>query len=307
MTNYKIIQKRKIWLTISITLFVAAILALFVWGFKYGIDFTGGSLLEVNFPDNPPAISEVQTSLSGLELGSLAVQPVGERGLILRFQEASEEKHQAIVAKLNSMIVTDKKEQTVEELRFESVGPSIGKELKRKSIYATFFVLLGILTYITYAFRKVSKPVASWKYGSAAIIAMFHDAIITMGVFAILGKFYGMEINTAFVAAILTVIGYSVHDTIVVFDRIRENLPRSSEDFEGTVNIGLNQTLVRSVNTSLTVILVLLSIIIFGGASIRGFALALAIGIFFGTYSSIFVAPPLLVIWEGWKKKSKAS
>jgi preprotein translocase subunit SecF len=159
-----------------------------------------------------------------------------------------------------------------------------------------------MLAYITYAFRKVSKPVASWKYGLAAILAMFHDAVITMGVFAVLGHYYGVEINTAFVAALLTVIGYSVHDTIVVFDRIRENLPKSDLDFEGTVNISLNQTLVRSLNTSLTVILVLLAIIIFGGASIRTFALALAIGIFIGTYSSIFVAPPLLVIWEKWKK-----
>jgi preprotein translocase subunit SecF len=190
----------------------------------------------------------------------------------------------------------------IEELRFESVGPSIGAELKRKAVYAIFFVLIAILLYITYVFRKVSRPVASWKYGMAALLAMFHDTIITMGVFAVLGRFYNVEINTTFVAAVLTVIGYSVHDTIVVFDRIRENLPRSNEDFEGTVNVSLNQTLVRSVNTSLTVIFVLLSIIIFGGSSIRTFAMAMAIGIFFGTYSSIFVAPPLLVMWEKMKK-----
>ncbi|MFA4833702.1 MAG: protein translocase subunit SecF [Patescibacteria group bacterium] len=296
MTNYKIIQKRKIWLSISGVLFVVLATALFTWGFKYGIDFTGGSLLEVKFLDSRPQSSDIQTVLSGSNLSSLIIQPVGDKDMILRFQETAEETHQAVLAKINETA------GGVEELRFESVGPSIGQELKRKAVYAIFFVLIAILLYITYVFRKVSKPVASWKYGSAALLAMFHDAIITMGFFAVLGRFYEVEVNTTFVAAVLTVIGYSVHDTIVVFDRIRENLPRSNEDFEGTVNISLNQTLVRSLNTSLTTIFVLLAIIIFGGESIRTFALAMAIGIFFGTYSSIFVAPPLLVIWEKMRK-----
>lgn len=302
MTNYKIIQKRNIWLTISGILFVIFATALFVWGFKFGIDFTGGSLMEIKFLTDRPSVSETQESLGDLKLSSLIIQPVGESDMIFRFQETSEEKHQEILAKLNSLVKSSDNKPTVEELRFESVGPSIGKELKRRSIYSIFFVLLGILLYISYAFRKVSKPVASWKYGLAAIIAMFHDAIITMGVFAVLGEFYNIEINTPFVAAVLTVLGYSVHDTIVVFDRLRENLPRSNEDFEGTVNTSLNQTLIRSINTSLTVILVLVAIIAFGGASIRSFALALAVGIFIGTYSSIFVAPPLLVWWEKMRK-----
>jgi preprotein translocase subunit SecF len=301
MTNYKIIQKRNIWLTISGILFVIFVVALFVWGFKYGIDFTGGSLLEIRYAGSRPAVSQMQSDLAALKLSSLIVQPVGEQDMLLKFQETMEETHQAILARLNEEVKKDKN-NNIEELRFESVGPSIGAELKAKALWALFFALLAMLAYITYAFRKVSKPVASWKYGLAAILAMFHDAVITMGVFAVLGHYYGVEINTAFVAALLTVIGYSVHDTIVVFDRIRENLPKSDLDFEGTVNISLNQTLVRSLNTSLTVILVLLAIIIFGGASIRTFALALAIGIFIGTYSSIFVAPPLLVIWEKWKK-----
>ncbi len=301
MTNYKIIQKRNIWLIISGVLFVVFAAALLIWGFKYGIDFTGGSLLEVRYTVARPTVPDTEVALTDLKLSSLIVQPVGTTDMILRFQETSEDKHQAVLASLKEQAKKINNSQ-VEELRFESVGPSIGKELKTKSIYSIGFVLLGILLYITYAFRKVSKPVASWKYGTAAIVAMFHDAIITMGVFAVLGKFYGVEINTPFVAAVLTVLGYSVHDTIVVFDRIRENLPRSDDDFEGTVNTSLNQTLVRSINTSLTVILVLVAIIIFGGASIRTFATALAIGIFIGTYSSIFVAPPILVIWERFKK-----
>jgi preprotein translocase subunit SecF len=302
MTNYKIIQKRKIWLSISGALFIIFVVALFAWGFKYGIDFTGGSLLEVAYTGSRPTVTQVETSLTDLKLSSLIVQPVGNQDMLLKFQETSEETHQAILSKLTASVVKDNKNNSIEEQRFESVGPTIGAELKAKSLWALFFALIAMLAYITYAFYKVSKPVASWKYGTSAIIAMFHDAVITMGVFAFLGHFYDVEINTAFVAALLTVIGYSVHDTIVVFDRIRENLPKSNLDFEGTVNVSLNQTIVRSLNTSLTVLLVLLSIIIFGGSSIRTFALALAIGIFIGTYSSIFVAPPLLVIWERWKK-----
>ncbi|MFH1233935.1 MAG: protein translocase subunit SecF [Patescibacteria group bacterium] len=303
MTNYKIIQQRNVWLTISVILFVIAGSALLIWGFKYGIDFTGGSLLEVKFLTARPTVSEVETKLADLNLGSLIVQPVGNSNFIIKFQETKEDKHQTVLTKLNELSKDKDKQSSIEELRFDSVGPSIGKELKIKSIYAIIFVLLAILFYITYVFRKVSKPVASWKYGMAALIAMAHDAIITMGVFAVLGKFYGIEINVSFVAAVLTVLGYSVHDTIVVFDRLRENLPKSNEDFEGTVNVSLNQTLIRSINTSLTVLLVLSSIIIFGGSSIRTFTIALAVGIFIGTYSSIFVASPILVIWERWKRR----
>lgn len=296
---YSIIQKRNVWLTISGLLFVVAIVALALWGFKFGIDFTGGSLMEARFINSRPDVEETQKSLADLNLGSLIVQPVGEKDMALRFQETREEKHQEVLQRLGELAGQG---NAVEELRFDSVGPSIGAELKRKSVYAVFFVLIAIVLYISWAFRKVSKPVASWKYGLAALVAMFHDVIITLGVFSVLGKFYGVEINASFVAAVLTVVGYSVHDTIVVFDRTRENLPKSNEDFGGTVNMSLNQTLVRSINTSLTAILALLAIIIFGGASIRVFASALAIGIFIGTYSSIFVASPLLVVWEKWKK-----
>jgi len=296
MTNFKIIQKKNIWLAISGVLFVIFLAVLLVWGLKLGIDFTGGSLLEVSFKGSRPTVARVEAGLAELKLSSLIVQPAGEQDLQLKFQETSEEVHQSVLAKLNRLA-------PAEELRFESVGPSIGQELKTKSLYAIFFVLVAVLIYISYVFRKVSKPVASWKYGLSAIIAMFHDAVITVGVFAVLGHVYGTEINTAFVAAVLTVLGYSVHDSIVVFDRIRENLPKSDLDFPGTVNLSLNQTLLRSLNTSLTTLLVLTSIVIFGGDTIRPFALALAIGIFIGTYSSIFFASPLLVIWEKLGKK----
>lgn len=302
MTNFKIIQKRNIWLAISGVLFAVFLVVLLVWGFKYGIDFTGGSLLEVKFMGARPSVSQIQAALVDLKLNSLIIQPVGEQDIMLKFQETAEATHQAILSKLNELAQKENKNNLIEEQRFESVGPSIGAELKIRSLWAIFFALIAMLAYITYAFRKVSRPIASWKYGLAAIIAMFHDVIITLGVFSLLGHFYGLEINTAFVAAVLTVLGYSVHDTIVVFDRLRENLPKSNEDFAGTVNTSLNQTIVRSLNTSLTVLLVLAAIIIFGGASIRTFVLALAIGIGVGTYSSIFVASPILVVWEKWKK-----
>ncbi len=351
---YKIIQKRKIWLSISSVFVVGSIIALAVWGLKFGIDFTGGSLLELRFTQERPTINEVQDALADLDLGSLIIQPVDEKGMILRFQNTSEEAHQEILSRLNKIYKEEKEDENLDkensqdqeksekteeektedksnemqkegdnstevskdsqddnkientpniiELRYDSVGPSIGAELKRKSVYAIIMVLICIVLYVAWAFRRVSKPVASWKYGLTAIIALFHDVIITMGVFAFLGKFYGMEVNTPFVAAILTVLGYSVNDTIVVFDRIRENLPKSDDDFESTVNTSVNQTITRSINTSLTTLLVLLAILFFGGDSIKGFVLALSIGVFVGTYSSIFLASPILVVWEKFRR-----
>lgn len=296
---YKIIQKRKIWLSISGLLVALSLAAIIAWGLNLGIDFTGGSLLEVDFESARLSTVEIQENLKDLELGSLIIQPSGDNGIILRFQDISEEKHQLVLEKLNAM----NGENQVDELRFDSVGPSIGQELKRKSVLAIIIVLIAIVLYIAWTFRKVSKPVASWKYGLTAIIALFHDVIITVGIFAVLGKFFGVEINTAFVAAILTVLGYSVNDTIVVFDRVRENLPKSEEDFEGTINTSVNQTITRSINTSITTLFVLLSIVFFGGSTIRDFVLALSIGVFVGTYSSIFLASPILVVWEKIKNR----
>ncbi|MBU4257411.1 protein translocase subunit SecF [Patescibacteria group bacterium] len=293
---YQVIQKRKIWLTVSGLMVGLSIAALAVWGLNFGIDFTGGSLIEVKFLNERPAASEARQALGDLDLGSLIVQPAGDDGMIFRFQDTAEEKHQQVLTALNRL-------STIEELRYDSVGPSIGQELKTKSLYAAVIVIIAIILYIAWSFRKVSKPVASWKYGLAANIALFHDVMIVLGVFAVLGEFAGVEVNTPFVAAILTVLGYSVNDTIVVFDRIRENLPKSGEDFENTVNISINQTFSRSINTVLTTLLVLLSIFFFGGSTIRDFALALSIGVFVGAYSSIFLASPILVIWEKLKNR----
>lgn len=192
------------------------------------------------------------------------------------------------------------------EDRFESVGPVIGSELKDKSIKAILIVLISIVLYIAWTFRKVSRPVSSWKYGLIALVALFHDIIITIGIFSILGHFYGVEVGMPFVVALLTILGYSVNDTIVVFDRTRENLLHSAWDnFEEIVNRSVNETLMRSLNTSLTTLIVLLAVYFFGGATIQYFILALIIGIIAGTYSSIFIASPLLVSLAKLKNKDK--
>jgi len=321
---YQIIQKRNIFLTISSILVGLSIIFLFTWGLKYGIDFSGGALMELRFSTNRPSVSVVQDSLNDLELGSLMVQPVDNDSMILRFQDISEEKHQEILKRLRELVsvpdnqnkeevsassTLDSEKTAVisqtdfEEMRYDSVGPTIGAELKRKSLLAMIIVLIAIVVYIAWAFRRVSKPVESWKYGISAIIALFHDVIITLGAFAVFGKYFGTEINAAFIAAILTVLGYSVNDSIVVFDRVRENLPKSDLDFEGTVNVSVNESITRSLNTSLTTLVVLLAILFFGGGSIKDFILALSIGIFVGTYSSIFLASPILILWEKFGKK----
>jgi preprotein translocase subunit SecF len=286
----KIIQKRKIWFSIAIVLAVASIAVLAVWHLEFGIDFTGGSLQELSFTGDRPSVTEVQDKLADLNLGSLVVQPEGDHDMVLRFQDTESSVHTKVIEKLGAT--------STEELRFDSVGPSIGSELKRKTFYAIVISIFIILIYIAYVFRKVSRPVESWKYGLCSVIALAFNVLVVLGVFSVLGKFADMEINAPFIAALLTILGYTINDTIVVFDRVRENLPKSEVDFENTVNNSINQTLVRSINTSSTVVLVLIAIFLFGGASIKDFTLAMAIGVFIGTWSSIFLASPLLLLFE---------
>ena len=304
MINLKVVKNRKIWLSISALLMTISLVFVFLWGLNFGIDFTGGSLMEVKFSGNTPSVSELRTELSGLGLNSLSVQPTEGDTFILKFKEIDNNSRDLVLEKLNqvSLSLNDGSEQLIEEIRFDSVGPSIGKELKSKSFNTVVIVLILIVLYVAFVFRKVSKPVSSWNYGISAIIALFHDVLIVLGVFAFLGKFYGVEINTPFIAAILTVLGYSVNDTIIVFDRIRENLPKSEDSFVNTIDKSINQTLVRSINTSFTTLLVLISILFFGGNTIQDFVLALSIGVFVGTYSSIFIASPLLIMFDKRKK-----
>lgn len=302
MTNFQIVKHRRLWLTISGILVAVSIVFLAMWGLRFGLDFTGGSLLEVQFAGGNPSVAAVQEDLAPLSLDSLTVQP-SEKTMILRFQQTDESVHQEVLTALHKL---PQAKAGLEEARFDAIGPSIGQELRSKAFWLMIFVLLVIIIYIAAAFKRVSKPVASWKYGFIAIIALFHDVIITLGVFSFLGHFLGMEVDAAFVVAILTVLGYSVNDTIVVFDRTRENLPKSATGFAETVNVSLNQTLVRSVNTVITTLLALLAVLIFGGDSIKEFVLALIVGIFCGAYSSIFVASPLLVSFEAWQRRRRA-
>ncbi|MBI5071452.1 protein translocase subunit SecF [Candidatus Falkowbacteria bacterium] len=289
-----IIGHRKLWLIIAGSLVVASIVAVSLWGLKFGIDFTGGSLLELSF-ENRPATSDLASDLANFGAENVSIQPVGDQGMLLRFKSVDEAKHQEILKHL------EEKFGKVQEQRFESVGPTIGKELRTKAIYSVAIVLICIIIYIAWAFRKVSKPVASWKYGVIAVLALLHDVGIPIGLFAVLGHFAGVEANSAFVAAILTILGYSVNDTIVVFDRTRENLIHAGGDYENfdkIVNESVNQTFARSINTTFTTLLALVAVFFWGGESVKYFALALIVGIGLGAYSSIFIASPALVVWE---------
>ncbi len=296
----QIVKYRKIYYAISGALISLSLLAVLMWGLKFGVDFKGGSLLFGEFSVSAPANNDIQDALVKNDMGEIIIQKTGERGVIMRFKEVDEPKHQEILKTLQELAAKQEK-NTFEQKSFESIGPSIGKELRSKSVTAIILVLLLVIGYIAFAFRGVSYPLAAWKYGIATLVALFHDIIIPIGLFAALGHFYNIEISSGFIAAILTVLGYSVHDSIIVFDRIRENLIRhQGRSFEETVNISVNQTFVRSINTSLTVILVLLSIYFLGGESIKYIALALMVGVGVGTYSSIFIGSTILTSWHAY-------
>lgn len=294
------VGKRKIWYTFSLLTVVAAIVVGALWRLNPGIDFTGGSLLEVSYTETRPELGQIETSLAEAGIQHVQIQPVGDKGYILKTPSITNEEKNAVLSALSGAT----------EQSFQNVGPTIGAELARKAWWAIATVLVAIVLFISYAFRQVSKgPVPAWVFGIAAIVALAHDIWIVLGVFIILGHFTGVEIDALFVTALLTVLGFSVHDTIVVFDRIRERLRISSKKtFEEILNESINATLVRSIGTSFTTALVLLALFLFGGASIHYFVLALIIGIISGTYSSIFIASPLLLTysklaarWKSWK------
>lgn len=289
--NIKFSKFIYVYYIVSGILVVASIVSLIIFGLKFGIEFTGGSVMELQFIDNSPSNETIQNNLTEFNLGDITIQPVGQNEMILKFKEINEDTHQKIVSKLKESL-------QFEEKSFEFIGPVIGKELKQKTEVAIILCLAAITLYIAFAFRKVSHPVSSWHYGLASLIALFHDILIPLGVFAALGHFYNIEITIPVVAALLTILGYSVHDTIVIFDRIRENIfKRGISKFEDTVNWSLNQTLGRSLSTVATVLIVLFALYFFGGQTLKYFSLALIIGITCGAYSSIFIASSLLVTW----------
>lgn len=291
MTTH-IIKHRSVWLWISGFMVIAAVAALAVWQLKLGIDFTGGSLQQIAYSKNRPMHEAIGKHFDDSGIREREIKAFGEKNVIVRFHTIDDATHQKLLTELK------KDDAALEEVSFESIGPTISEELRGKSLQAIALALFMILGYISLVFRRVSYPISSWKYGVAAIVAVFHDLVILLGFFAVLGKFAGAEITSSFIPAFLTVLGFSVHDTIVVFDRIRENLLKYRGAFDEIVEKSIGETVVRSINTSLTVLLVLSSLYFLGGESLKNFALALLIGIAVGTYSSIFVASPLLVVWH---------
>jgi len=288
---FNIISKTKYAYIFSGFLVALSVFFISTWGLKLGIDFVGGTLMEVKFEQSIPTNLEIEKSLKEFDLKSLILQPAENNSMIIRYAAEDDKLNQKVFGKIQESYLGS------QQLRVNFTNSSVSKELRTKSIWALFWAIIGIMAYVAYAFRKVSRPVSSWKYGAGAVIALGHDVLITVGAFSILGHVYGTEIGIPFIASLLTILGFSVHDTIVVYDRTRENLLKNSnkENFPEIVNRSLNETLTRSINTSISTLIVLVSIYFFGGDSIRDFALALIIGISFGTYSSIFVASALLV------------
>ncbi len=296
-----IAKYKKIFLSLSIILLVVSIIFISVFGLKAGIDFKGGALLEVSYTDSRPEISLLEAGIKKINIDQALIQPTGELGYIIKTRDLTETEHQALVKLLS---FSGKYPAT--EKSFTSIGPSVGSELTRKAIVSITMVILAIILFITYAFRKVSRPVASWKYGVITIVTLLHDIIIPTGIFALMSHYTNAEADTLFILALLTILGLSVHDKIVVFDRIRENLHSGDrKKFAETVGTSTSQTIIRSINITLTIIFVLVPLYLFGPESTKNFAFILTIGLFFGIYSSLFFASPLLILLEEWQSKNQ--
>lgn len=381
-----IIGKRKIWYGISAVMLIPGIISLIFNGLKLGIDFKGGTLMEVQMVDQTSIDTEaVREALAPLELGNLVVQSSGTNQVIIRTDtltvEDSPANHQTetdttipqendgtdanqiswlaqtafaqdnpdsitstetteqpivTIEPTEAIIETDpidSRDQTqtvnilggtekyneiisllqekfgrIQELRFEAIGPTVSNDLANKTIWAVIIASICIIIYIAWAFRNVPAPTSSWRFGLCAVAALLHDALFVLGLFSIGGAYFNIELDILFLPAILTVMSFSVHDSIVVFDRVRENLRKLTRTpFEEVVNISVNETLVRSLNLSLTVIITLAALYLFASTSIHVFLLTLIIGLISGTYSSIFNASPLLVTWHYWADKNKQS
>jgi len=293
-----IVGKRYWYFLLSLLIIVPGLVGLALWGLPLAIDFTGGSLLEIRFdPGQRPAPAEVVALYGDLGISDPLAQLAGDQDVVVRSRTIDEDQQAAVMAEMEARFGSQ-----VQLLRFETVGPSVGAEVAERAAMAVGLATLGILAYITLAFRRVEH---AFRYGVAAILAMLHDVAVVIGLEAFLGHFLGWEVDALFLTALLTVIGFSVHDSIVVFDRIRENKSIYRRlSYEKLVNHSIIQTLDRSINTQLTVALTLLALLLLGGVTTRHFVTILLIGVFSGTYSSIFNAAPLLVVWENkeWRR-----
>lgn len=291
------LMKYRNWFYIVSAIFVSlGIIAIVLWGLLPSIDFTGGSKIELRGTNNKDKAYEFADKN---ELNGAVVQPIGDDGLSIRFEEISEEKHREITEKISDFFGAG-----VTEVGFETVGPTISREITRNAFILVGLASLVIILYIAYSFRRVPKPVSSWEFGMMAIVALFHDAVIVIGAFAFLGEFFKVEVDPLFVTGVLTVISFSVHDTVVIFDRIRENLiKRGASNLEETVNLSILEMIPRTITTSFLVWAILLILFLFGGTTIRYFVLTLLIGVIVGAYSSPLVAAPLLITWQEFKDK----
>jgi len=290
---------RKIYFLFSAILIIGSLVCLFLFNLKPGIDFSGGSILEVEYATTRPSNQTIRDLLRDFNLGEYSVQPTGDKGIILRMKDISEEIHQEIIQKLSE-------NQTLSQLRFETIGPVIGQELKDKTKVVIVISLFSILVYIAFAFRRISFPAKSWQYGTASLVILSHDVLIPLGIFAFLGKYSEVQITIPIIAALLTIVGYAINNVVVVYDRVRENLSKirlRAEEFEAVINLSINQTVTRQINTTLTTLFPLIAIFFFGGETLKYFALALILGLLAGLYSSIFLATPLIVSWLKMTKK----
>ncbi len=296
-TRRPFIHRRSVWFGLSSVLSILSVIAIATWGLRVGIDFKGGQLIEARFKE-PVTVEQVREGLAGDDtLPPSSVAESGDNAVLIR-TTASTDQLTALRTQLDQV-------GEWEQVRFESVGPTVGKDLTNKAVLAVALASLAIILYIAWAFRQVPKPANSWQFGITAAVALLHDLLLTIGAFSLFGHLYGFEVDSLFITALLTVMGFSVHDTIVTYDRIRENLLHHAAgmSFEDVVVSSINQTLVRSLNTSVTLALVLTSLVTLGGASIRPFIVALLVGVVVGAYSSVFLASQLLIVWQGWSER----
>ncbi len=293
----KFLKYKRIYYTVSLMLIAVSVISLGGLGLNLGIEFTGGSIMEIEYEGERPPTDEVRSLLSEADLGEIVVQPAGERGFIIRMGDVSQEEYEAIRELLAGTT----------EHRFESIGPAIGDELKSKALISILLASLAIVIYIATTFSGAGgKTVKSWQYGVIATgIGFLHDVLIVLGSFALLGHFFGAQVTIPISVALLTVLGYSINDTVVIFDRVRENVLKNPRlTFPEIIDKSLNETLSRSINTSLTTLFVLGAVFFFGGETLKWFILAMIMGISIGTYSSIFLAGPLLASWSNFNQKA---
>lgn len=297
-----VVKYKKIFFGVSVFLVLASLISIFTFGLRFGVDFTGGSILEVSYDDNAPEKTQIIDAVIESGLEQVSVRQAGDSGYIIKTEVIDESVKNQITERLSVLSTGFNVD------RFNTVGPTLGNELKSRATLALVVLILAIVLFIAYTFREVSKPVSSWKYGLVAIIALVHDVIITLGFFSIIGAFYGVEIDTLFITALLVILGYSINDTIVVLDRVRENLRGIKEEFREqkfnkVVGQSLQETFTRSINTSITTLLALGALFVIGGIATQNFALALIVGVIAGSYSSLFLATPLLISFKNKKGK----